>query len=83
MKVILALNRATSRRWGAMSRRSREESSQRRDVQANVATFQREVKINVATLRTNIVTFQRKTKTNVAMLRVNAATLQRRAKLTS
>ena len=39
MKVILALNRATSRRSGVTSRRSREESSQRRDVRANVATF--------------------------------------------
>ena len=32
MMVVLALNRATSRRSGAMSRRSREESIQRRDV---------------------------------------------------
>ena len=32
MRVFLALNRATSRRSDATSRRSREESSQRRDV---------------------------------------------------
>ena len=32
MRLVLALNRATSRRSGATSRRSREESIQRRDV---------------------------------------------------
>ena len=48
----LALNRATSRR-------SREESFQRRDVRGNVATFQRIVIINVATLDINAATFQR------------------------
>ena len=55
MKVILALNRV-------MSRRSREESNQRRDVGSNVTNFQREVKINVATLRSNVTTFQRRAK---------------------
>ena len=63
MKMIVTLNRATSLRSGAKSRGSREESSQRHDVRTNVATFQREVKINVATLRFN-----------VAMLRSNVAT---------
>ena len=33
MRVVLALNRATPRRSGATSRRSREESIQRRDVE--------------------------------------------------
>ena len=43
--------------FGATSRRSREEIFQRRDIEANVATFQRMCKINVAMLDTNVATF--------------------------
>ena len=59
MKVFWALNRATSRC-------SKEEVFQRRDVRGNVATFQRIVISNVATLDINVATFQRGAKINVA-----------------
>ena len=97
MKVFWALNRATSRRsgqrrdvperfsnvttFGATSRRSREEVFQRRDIRGNVATFQRIVISNVATLDINVVTFQRGAKINVATFDINVATFQRVVKI--
>ena len=74
MKVFWALNRATSRRSG-----------QRRDVPerkfSNVATFQRIVISNVATLDINVATFQKGEKINVATLDINVTTFQRMVKI--
>ena len=56
----LALNKATSRRSDATSRRSREGIFQCRDVRGNVATFQRMVIINVATWISNVAALKRR-----------------------
>ena len=59
MKVIWALNRPTSRCSGQRHDVPEKNVFQRRDVQSNVATFQRMLKINVAKLNINVATFQR------------------------
>ena len=59
MMVFLALNRATSRRSDATSRRSRGESSNDAMLGSNVMTFQRVITTNVATLESHVATFQR------------------------
>ena len=58
-------------------------TGQRHDVRGNVATFQRIVISNVATLDINVSTFQRLLKTNVATLKAHVATFQRSSKTTS
>ena len=60
---------------------------QRRDIpgrcKINVATFQRMVEINVATLNINVATFQRMVKINVAMLNINVTSRRSREWLKS
>ena len=62
----LALKHSNVATFRATSRRSREDICKRRAVKGNVATFQRILINNVATLDINVATFQRLLKTNVA-----------------
>ena len=58
-------------------------SGKRRDVRGNVATFQRVLLNNVATLDINVATLQRLLKINVATLMSHVKTFQRVEKSTS
>ena len=82
--LFLALKKGNVATFGATSRRYREGLCQRRNVRANVATFQRvllnnvaTLDINVATLDINVATLQRLLKINVATLISHVATFQR------
>ena len=80
MKVVLALNKATSRRSGATSRRSRGESSQRRDVRVQrrgVPESGKNQRHDVDIQRHDV---PERCKTNIATLRSNVATFQRGSK---
>ena len=57
--LLLALKQGNVATFGATSLRDREELCQRRDVRENVATFQRVLLTNVATLEIHVATFQR------------------------
>ena len=57
--LLLALKQGNVVTFGATSRRDREGLCQRRDVRGNVATFQRVLLTNVATLEIHVATFQR------------------------
>ena len=54
--LCLALKQGNVATFGATSRRYREDICQRRDVRGNVATFQRMLLNNVATLDNNVAT---------------------------
>ena len=69
--------------FGATSRRYREGLCQRRDGRGNVATFQRVLLNNVATLDINVATLQRLLKINVTTFESHVATFQRVEKSTS
>ena len=83
MRSVLALNKATSRRLDATSRRSRGESSQRHDVEIQ----RRDIPESGKNQRRDIENQRRdvpeKCKIKVATLRANVATFQRGAKSTS
>ena len=73
-RQCLVLKQGSVATFGATSRRYREDICQHRDVRGNVATFQRWVLNNVATLDINVVTFQRLLIINVATLKSHVAT---------
>ena len=55
--LFFALKPSNVATFGSTSRRYNEEGGQRRDVQGNVATFQKMGLKNVATLGANVATF--------------------------
>ena len=88
-RVQAGMIQGRNRKWEVSGLKT----GQRRDVQVNVATFQRgnfqrrDVETNVATFQrgkcSNVATFQRMLKINVATLDINFATFQRSLKSTS